>query len=148
MIHMSDTVVIQAPIDVVFDYLTDFGNTAKWHKGMKKVGITTPGPVRVGTQYDWVETFAGKTLDLSGEITSIARPNSFTWRPHDPPFTVSGGWRLESTSDGGTRVTRDSDTELNGWMKVMQRLLSPMAKRQVTRELAELKRLIEATQPS
>ena len=36
--NMQDSILIQVPIDVVFNYITDFENTPHWHKNMKKVG--------------------------------------------------------------------------------------------------------------
>lgn len=143
MVHMEDTVTIDAPVERVFAFVTDFGNTAKWHKNMKKVGFKSSEPLGAGTKYDWIESFAGKTMDLSGEITSWDPPNSFTWRPTGGPFPMSGGWFFVAVSES-TKVTRYSDTELSGFMKFMSTLMSRMAKRQVRQELAEMKRLIEA----
>lgn len=36
LVHMEDSVQIDAPIKVVFAYLTDFRNTSNWHKNMKR----------------------------------------------------------------------------------------------------------------
>jgi hypothetical protein len=56
---------------------------------------------------------------------------------------VSGGWRFNEPG-GSTTVTRYSDSNLRGVMKWMAPLMVPMARRQGRKELAELKRLIEA----
>lgn len=141
-IHMEDTVVIDAPIEAVFAYLTDFRNTAKWHKNMKKVGWKNDEPLGVGSEYDWIETFAGQTMVLDGVVTSWNPPYSFTWRPTNSPFPITGGWTLVK-KESATVVTRYSDNQLTGIMKLMSFMMLPMAKRQVRLELNELKRLIE-----
>lgn len=142
-IHMEDTVVIDAPIDAVFAYLADFRNTAKWHKNMKKVGWKTGDPPGLGSEYDWTETFAGQTMVLDGVITSWNPPYSFTWRPTNSPYPITGGWTL-AEKEGSTVVTRYSDNQLAGIMKVLSFMMLPMARRQVRLELKELKRLIES----
>ncbi|MBX2996863.1 MAG: SRPBCC family protein [Caldilineaceae bacterium] len=140
--HMEDTVEIDAPIDAVFAYLADFRNTPKWHMNMKKVGWKKEEPPGLGSEYDWIETFAGQTLVLDGVITSWDPPYSFTWRPTNSPFPITGGWTLTEKASS-TVVTRYSDNQLAGIMKLMNFVMLPMAKRQVRLELKELKRLIE-----
>jgi uncharacterized protein YndB with AHSA1/START domain len=142
-IHMEDIVVIDAPIEAVFAYIVDFRNTAKWHKNMKKVGWKKDEPPGLGSEYDWTETFAGQTMVLDGVITSWEPPNSFAWRPTNSPYPISGGWTLVK-KENLTVVTRYSDNQLAGIMKLMSFIMLPMAKRQVRLELQVLKRLIES----
>lgn len=142
-IHMEHTVVIDAPIEAVFAYLTDFRNTPKWHKNMKKVGWKKDEPPGLGAEYDWIETFAGQTMVLDGVVTSWEPPYSFNWRPTNSPFPITGGWTL-APQESSTVVTRYSDNQLAGIMKLLNFMMIPMARRQVQLELNELKRLIEA----
>lgn len=143
-LHMEDTVIINAPIDTVFAFITDFSKTPTWHKNMKKVGWKHDGPHGVGSEYDWVETFAGMTMDIGGVITSWNPPYAFTWKPTTSPYPLTGGWKLEEKFNS-TLVTRYSDNQLAGIYKWLNRLMVPMAKRQVRKELDVLKNLIEAS---
>ena len=142
-VHMEDSVQINAPIEAVFAYLTDFRNTSKWHKNMKKVGWKSDGPYGVGSEYDWIETFAGIKMDIGGLITSWDPPFSFTWKPGNSPFPMTGGWIFVEKGKS-TLVTRYSDNQLSGLFKLLNSIMVPMAKSQVRKELQELKRLIEA----
>ena len=146
-LHMEDTVQINAPIEAVFAYLTDFRNTPKWHKNMKKVGWKTDGPYGVGSEYDWIETFAGMKMDIVGAITSWNPPYSFTWKPTTSPYPITGGWTLVSEG-ASTLVTRYSDNQLSGIYKWLNMIMIPMAKRQVREELQVLKRLVEESHAS
>lgn len=141
--HMEDSVLVDAPIAEEFAYITDFGNTPKWHKNMKKVGWTSQAPHGVGSTYDWIETFSGIKMDIGGIITTWEPPFSFSWKPSSSPYPLSGGWKL-AEKDGATLVTRYSDNELSGIYKWLNFMMLPMAKRQVKEELQTLKRLIEA----
>lgn len=142
-LHLEDTVSIDAPIEAVFAFITDFSNTPKWHKNMKKVGWKNEGPHGVGSEYDWIETFSGMKMDIGGVITSWNPPYSFTWKPTTSPYPITGGWTLEA-KENSTLVTRYSDNQLSGIYKWLNMMMVPMAKRQVRKELLELKRLIEA----
>lgn len=140
---MEDSVEIIAPIEKVFAYITDFRNTPNWHKNMKKAGWKKEGPHGVGSEYDWIETFAAMKMDIGGVITSWDPPYSFTWKPTTSPFPMTGGWTLVAKGNS-TLVTRYSDNQLSGIYKWLNRMMVPMAERQVRKELQELKRLIEA----
>lgn len=141
---MEDTVSIDVPIEAAFDYIVDFRNTPKWHKNMKKVGWKNEGPHGVGSEYDWIETFSGMKMDIGGVITAWDPPYSFAWKPTTSPFPITGGWTLKA--DGkSTQVTRYSDNQLTGIYKWLNMLMIPMAKRQVRKEMLELKRLIETS---
>lgn len=142
-LHMEDSVEIDAPIKAVFAYITDFSNTPKWHKNMKKVGWKKDGPYGVGSEYDWIETFSGMKMDLGGVITSWDPPYSFTWKPTTSPYPITGGWKLVEKGNS-TLVVRYSDNQLTGIYRWLNKLMIPKAKRQVRMELLELKRLIEA----
>lgn len=108
--HMEDFVQIDAPIEAVFAYITDFSNTPKWHKNMKKVGWKTNAPYGVGSEYDWVETFSGMKMDIGGVITSWNPPYSFTWKPTTSPFPMTGGVDIseERKLNPGNKVFRQS----------------------------------------
>jgi uncharacterized membrane protein len=49
------TVTVQAPVDVVYDYLADFNRHAEWNKNIFKVWQTTRGPISVGTRFKAME---------------------------------------------------------------------------------------------
>ncbi len=141
-LHMEDSLVIDAPIEKVFAFIMDFGNTPKWHKNMTRVGFKSDAPPGLGSEYVWVESFAGKTMDLSGSITAWDPPNSFEWKPTGGPYKMSGGWTFK-TVGSSTAVVRYSDTHLSGFMKLLSVIMVALAKNQVKKELAELKRLIQ-----
>ncbi len=143
MLHLEDSVVVHAPVEEVFDFVADFRNTTRWHKNMKKVGFKTDEPPGLGSEYDWIETFMGKKMDIGGRIVAWDRPNGFQWQPTTGPYEMSGGWKF--TADAGrTLVTRYSDTQLSGMMKFAAALMTPIARRQVRSELETLKAVIES----
>ncbi|HMY83621.1 MAG TPA: SRPBCC family protein [Saprospiraceae bacterium] len=141
--HMEDSVLINAPIKVVFEYMADFNNVPKWHENMISVGWKNNNPPGVGSEYEWIETFAGSKLNLDGIITAWQPPYSYSWKATKSRFGMTGGWTFVE-QENGTMVTRYSDSELTGIFKLLNALFLPKAKRQVKRELLELKRLIEA----
>lgn len=49
------TVVVQAPADVVYDYLADFTRHSEWNKNIYKVWQTTSGPIAVGSRFRSME---------------------------------------------------------------------------------------------
>lgn len=141
-LHMEDTVQIDAPIEDIFAFITDFSNTPQWHKNMIKVGWKNNEPLGVGSEYYWNETFAGMKMDIGGVITSWNPPYSFTWKPTTSPYPITGGWTFVDQGNS-TLVTRYSDNQLSGIYKWLNMLIIPMAKKQVRQEMQVLKRLLE-----
>lgn len=49
------TVVVQAPADVIYDYLADFTRHSEWNKNIYKVWQITPGQIAVGSRFRSME---------------------------------------------------------------------------------------------
>lgn len=77
----STSVRVAAPPAVVFDYLAEPRNRARWQSSLRAVDVLTDGPTRVGTR--WLDrTKVGASPCL--EITAMTRPSA---------TTAAGVWR-------------------------------------------------------
>ena len=103
---MSKTIIdinIHRPAEAVFAYLTNFENNPKWQKGMKSCKFTSEGPVGVGTTYQQVAGFLGKTIVTKLEVIEY-EPNrlvKFVSRESTFPLRIL---RSVEPIEGGTHV--------------------------------------------
>lgn len=139
MIRGEVDIVIERPIDEVFDLWADLSQDPKWHPKAKHVEQTSPGPLAAGT------TFRGEYEGMGAmdfETLEFDRPNRVkrrgTCRSFDFVSTVS---LVEVPS--GTRVHFVGEVGLHGLYKLMLPLMGPMMKKQAANVMGELKRALE-----
>ena len=53
------------PVDRAFDYMSDFANAAQWDPGVLEARRHDTGPLGVGSQFELVVSFAGRTRTMS-----------------------------------------------------------------------------------
>jgi uncharacterized protein YndB with AHSA1/START domain len=102
-------VVIDAPIEGVWDVVADIERQPVWMREMKAVRVLTPGPLGVGTRGEaTVRVFGITTIDPV-TVTQFEPPNRFAIR-HEGAFTGSGLITLEPGADGTTTIIRWEET--------------------------------------
>lgn len=129
MITMAAEVTIDRPAEQVFDYLADLGNLATRQGNVVQATVTTPGPVRVGTEYTQTMRMGPSTVDGRCRITAFEPGRLLCFVLESRMLSCAAQLRLER-ADGGTRLSSTGTGQLHGpW-----RLLTPMVQRQVARE--------------
>lgn len=144
---MSKTTInidIMRPIDEVFTFITNFENNPKWQNGMKSCKFTSEGPVGVGTTYDQVASFLGRTIETKFEVIEF-EPNrmvKFVSRESTFPLQIL---RSVEPIDGGTHVHAIIEGDPNGIVfKLLGPLLDRMMASSINKDYARLKALLEA----
>ncbi len=139
------TVEVEAPIAKADARLQDFTGHSDFSNGLAVVEKTTPGPVRVGSQFRAEETVPSKFVSFS-EITALEEPRLIAWKAWVPNvMRTSWEFRLES-SGPRTLLSQVSRWEAAGPIGLV--MLNLQRKRNVPREnqeaLERIKHLIES----
>src|SRR3954471_9671854 len=100
------TVVIDRPIEEVFEFLADGENDPKFSPRVQEIAKTTDGPPGVGTVYASTVKDAGMTTKREFEITEFQPPARIRWaeRSKNAVTAPEGGYDL-APEGAGTRVT-------------------------------------------
>lgn len=102
-------VVIDAPIQRVWDVLADIKGQTRWMHDMKAVRILTEGPVGVGTVGEADVRIFGIGVTDPVTITEFQPPTRFALT-HDGMFKGGGVFELEPGADGTTTIVRWDET--------------------------------------
>ena len=102
-------VVIDAPIQRVWDVVADIEGQPRWMLEMKSVRLLTPRPVGVGTVGEAEVRILGIGVTDPVTITEFSPPTRFAIR-HDGRFTGWGVINLEAGADGTTTIVRWDET--------------------------------------
>jgi len=140
-------IVINRPIDEVFDFVADERNEPKYNLQMTLAEMVTQGPIGVGSKFHCVMTGAGAT-DVAVEFTEFVRPRRLGSTSHISNMDINGTLLFEPQGQS-TKLKWLWNIEPRGFLK----LLGPMVRRMgERRELAiwtGLKKVMEAqSQPS
>ncbi|MFE3441946.1 SRPBCC family protein [Nocardia sp. NPDC059180] len=113
MIEVSDSIQIDRPVDVVFDYVADQTNAPHWQDGLTEVRRTTDGPVGVGTAHSVVRTFLGRRLELTNEYVRFEPGREIAFTVATGPSRMEVTYRTEPEA-GGTRLSCEMRMEQKG----------------------------------
>jgi uncharacterized membrane protein len=138
---------IAAPIDTVYDYLSDFERHSEWSLGVSEIKQTKPGTSGVGAEYEVNEVVPVKFVSFT-RVTALDRPNRIEWESWDGK-TLKVSWTFELSAAGkATRVVQRSQVESTSILGAV--LLRLMRKRQMPKEnqqsLERIKSIIEQTE--
>jgi len=102
-------VVIEAPIQRVWDELADIEGQPRWMTEMKAVRILTPGPIGVGTRGEADVRILGIGVSDPVEIVEFSPPRRFAIQ-HAGLFSGGGVIELQAGSDGRSTIVTWDET--------------------------------------
>jgi carbon monoxide dehydrogenase subunit G len=134
MATAQHTVSIDCDVDKVFDFLADGTNNPRWRTGVIEISTTDPTPA-AGTTYRQVMAGpGGRRIDGDYRIVTFDRPHRLTFEVTAGPLRPTGEFNLSPGQNGHTEVTFQLDAQPRGFM----RLMGPMVKSQMRKEVAAL----------
>lgn len=142
MARVCGEIVIDCPVETVFDFVADECNEPRYNPQMLSVEKLTPGPVGVGTRYDAQMRSGSRTLPLTLEFTCFERPNRLRSHSEFSGMNIDGELAFESLG-GSTRMRWVWNLAPQGGMKLLGPLISWMGRKQELRIWSELKRYLE-----
>lgn len=143
MTKFEHSVVIKAPLPVVWDYVNEPANDPVW-QGMVIEAHSTSGPeYGVGTEIDEVVKFLGRKFDITLEVTEHEPMRRSAVKASKGPVPLAGTYSFEEV-DGGTRFVMTGETDAHGLFKLAEPVFAKLAHRELVTDCETLKDLLEA----
>ena len=142
MITVEHSVVINRPIEKVFEFMIDIENAPQWRQGLVEVKKLSDELV-VGARASEVLQFLGRRMETTYEITEYEPNKKFGFKTTSGPIPMEGGFNVEP-AEGGTKVSFKIQGEAGGFFRLAEPILARMVRRQVETDYANLKDLLEA----
>ena len=133
---------ISARVDVdrepaaVAAYMTDPANDAEWIGGLREAELLGDGPVAVGSRVRRVAYFLRRRVEYVNAILALDH-TQLDMESVKAPFPMRITYRFEPAAEGGTSV---SNRVRGGG----PRILAPLVRRNVQRDLERLRDVLEA----
>jgi uncharacterized membrane protein len=140
---VTTLIVIDAPVERVWEVLSDVAGQPRWMTDMKAVRMESSGPLGVGARGEATVRMLGVAVSDPVTITAWDPPRRFAVR-HEGRFSGEGVFELEPGADGTTTIVRWSETlvpPVLPWLAA--ELLRPVFRAVFQADLRRLRALVE-----
>lgn len=143
-VDVEVSIEIDRPRSEVAAFASDPDNTTAWYANIHSVAWATPRPLAVGSQLKFVASFLGQRLTYTYEVRVHEPGSRFVMSTADGPFPMETTYAWADVGTGATRMTLRNRGEPAGFAGVAAPLMARGIRRATGRDLARLKRLLEA----
>ena len=143
---VTESTLIDRPLEEVFAYVTDYRNDVHWRQGVTAMAVEPEESTRVGTRTKEVMRAYGRVLHTEAEITSFVQNQRSDFRAINGPMPVSGSRTVESRGKQ-TLFTYSIAGELDPFFSLIWPLMRKSYQRQIAGDLQRLKQVLEAAAP-
>ena len=140
--RISGEILIERPVEQVFDYVADQRNEPIYNPRMLHSEKITDGPVGVGTRFRATAQSGRREIEMLIEVTEYQRPGRFGSRTTMSTAEVDGGLTFEPV-DGATRMSWSWDVRPRGSLWLLAPLVARLGRRQEQTIWAALKVQLE-----
>lgn len=145
----SHRVLVHAPLQSAFDYVSDLTRHPEWSGGELKIEAVTPGPIAVGKEYfSRGEVAIQKDRPNKVRVSAYEPPRKFGFVANDPGFGDVSHVFTFTEQDDSILITRTMSLSLNPLVGFLfQFLIYPLIGRpSMDKALAALRSRLEGNQ--
>jgi carbon monoxide dehydrogenase subunit G len=143
MVRVESSVLINCPIDRVFEFVTTPENDAQWYIGIESRDHTPGEPAGVGSTSQSIIRFLGVPITVTWEVVEYESPVRIAVKTIEGPVSVEAEYDFEAVGDGQTKVTVCGEADVGGIFKLAEPLVERMAQRQWDASFENLKDVLE-----
>ena len=143
--RITDSIIIDRPIEEVFAYAGDPSNDPVWSTAFLDTRITSDGPLAKGSTLIQEMRFLGKRIEIDCEVTEYEPGRRVAYNMavgHNKGAHV----RTFESVEGGTEFTLLTEGDAGGLFKVAEPVLNKVGTRQLGADLHALKAMLESTE--
>jgi uncharacterized protein YndB with AHSA1/START domain len=121
--HFEYTIVINQPVEKVFDYVSNPVNLPEWQgppTGIRDIQQTTPGQLREGDRFTTVLQFVGWRYETPTEVSAYEPNRRLSYRGTGGPVPTQITFIFEEVPGGraSPTVRRSSREASSGWQSL------------------------------
>lgn len=142
---MESTTVttIERPAAEVFELVADMARNPDWQRGMQSCHWTSPPPVGVGSTYDQVATFLGRSIITSFEVVEFEPGHRIRIVSTKSSFPLDITRTVDPLGERSCRVTARVAGEPSGVFGLAEPIIRPLVRWSVRRDYRQLKARLE-----
>ena len=144
MAQIEGEIVIQRPIDEVFDFVADERNEPRYNPQVTSVELLSEGDIRLGAQFRARVVSGSRSLPMVIEFTTFERPVRLGSRSTMSGMVILGELTFEALGET-TRMRWSWDLKPSGALWLLTPFMVLMGRRQEKGIWTSLKQYLEAS---
>ena len=137
----ENSIVINKPVEQVFEFVTNPRNNAKWQTDILELEMTSENHFGSGATYRCLNRFMGKHLESEGVITEYAPAKACSIQITAGSFTGECSMLFEAVEDG-TKFTVSGDLD-GRYLKLLKMIANRKINQQIKNDMLKLKYILE-----
>lgn len=146
--QIEGEILIDRPIERVFDFLADERNEPRFNPQMTSVELISDGEIGLGSQFRAEVISGGKPVSMVIEFVRFDRPRRLGSRTTMSGMVILGELTFESAGPAKTLMRWAWEMQPSGLMRLLKPLIILMGRRQELAIWTSLKRHLEAETPT
>lgn len=143
MAHVEGDIIINRPVEEVFDFVADERHEPLYNPEMLRCELTSEEPIGLGSEFNAVMLMRGKRVPMSIQFTGYDRPRVLASVSRVPNMDIEGRLTFESVPQG-TRMRWSWNLTPHGFLGLLTPLVTRMGRQQEFRIWTSLKDHLEA----
>ncbi|MYL36736.1 SRPBCC family protein [Halobacillus litoralis] len=144
MSFMTQSVVIERPVEEVFKAAVDFSNSPQIMEAVVAVELLSEGPVREGYKFKETREIRGRKVSAVIEVTAIEENRSYSVKSVQSGLDLRYHYQFEQAPEG-TKVVFQGELFTQGLRNALTRpLIKQIIKKEDQNHLQHLKKFIES----
>lgn len=143
MAKFEINLIINRPIEEVFEFISNPENLPRWRAGTLEIKRNSSEPLGVGSIVKGRFTYLGRPFDGNLEIILHEPHQRYGTRLVEGPFPLEARYALVPAGSG-TLLSLVIEGEPGGFFKLAEPLVVSLAKRSYEADLHNLKEMLEA----
>ncbi len=145
MIKLESTVIINRPVQDVWDFVSDCTNEPQWHTDCISARATSARPLQTGSTQAWAMTYA-KGAEANLTVTALEPGRLEQLETVSAPMNIKPTLTYTFEAAGtGTKFTRAMDVRPTGITRLMEPLLRRMMTKNNAGYVRTLKQVLDPT---
>jgi hypothetical protein len=140
--RIEGEIVINRPVEEVFDFVADERNEPRYNPRIRRAEQISAGPIGVGTRFRAETISMGRTIEMVIEYTGCERPRWLASSTNMSSMDVQVALTFGPIPEG-TRMRWSEDVMPRGILKLMDPLVTRIGRRQEQRIWTGLKHFLE-----
>jgi uncharacterized protein YndB with AHSA1/START domain len=99
MTTVSSSIIINQPVDKVFDYVINVENHTAWHESLLEASVTPDGPIGVGSTYHYVTNVMGRRMESQMQVSAFEQNKTWGVTTTGVPTPVETVYSFEAVGD-------------------------------------------------
>ena len=144
MKEFTTRIDIARPVHEVFAFVSDQTNAPQWHTGLHEVRKLTEGPLGVGSEFEFVRSFAGRRVTARNRFVAFEPDRYVQFEILDSWFNGRASYLAEANQTGGTALTSWMQFLARGLMALLEPVLLRLLVKGSEHDEQRLRQLLES----